>query len=186
MVVALIALAVVGAMALAGCSRRSEAEAHRAALARLRYEPPVQSLSDHFSPAYLQWNLQGRPRTKDVMVKQAEHMEALVALGELDRRTFVLDHERFDLNGMTRFVALVRQAYATNALHERLTEFYSDNPELKTISVVTDPSEMRIWEGLVRAFDSAPGSPNPQGGANGGQPSGSDTYSTSSAARPRH
>jgi hypothetical protein len=167
---ALTLVAMVGAITSVGCRQRSEAEVHRAALANLEYEPPPQSLGDRFSLAYLCWNLQGRPRNKDVMVKQAQHMEALVALGELERRTFLLEHEKFDVDGMGRFTALVQKAYATNGHQERLVKYYSDNQDLRTITVITSPVEMKTWQGLVRSFDNAAALPNLQGRVNEKQP----------------
>ncbi len=57
----------------------SAADYHIRELARLRYPPTTTSLRGFFSYDYLQWNLQGRHSYSQVIQRESQHQESLVA-----------------------------------------------------------------------------------------------------------
>jgi hypothetical protein len=149
--VGLIAISVVGLFVLPWSS---SIESHKSALAKLQYPPAVRKTSDYFSRAYLLWNLQGRPNNREAMEIHDRHMESLIALGYLKRRTFQLEHQELDLDGLLRLNNIVQQAYASGVLKESLAQYSANYKEAKAVIVVSRPDELKAWEKLIRSFDS--------------------------------
>ena len=125
---------------------------------------------------------QGRPNNREAMERHDHHIESLIALGYLQRRTFKLEQQKMDMTGMLKLSGLVRQAYASHAMREPLAQYGTHDMSRKMVAVVSRPSEMTAWEELIRAFDSTNSPPNSQGGANGRQLVGSEPNRTSAAA----
>ena len=142
-------------------SRPLSATWHRIALKTLWHPLNVTGVRKYVSPSYLMWNLHGRPDRWNVMKKRDKHTESLILLGELERRTFVLERQRFDLKGIAQLNAVVRQAYATNRLQKHTGEYIPGGPELRTITVVAHHSDIAAWEELIGEFDDSASSAQP-------------------------
>jgi hypothetical protein len=164
----------------------SNIESHKAAIARLQFPPRITRLNDYFSRSYLLWNLQSRPNFRQAQARYDHHVESLIALGYLERRTFRLEKQRIDTASYQRFCGMVQATAMSGTLGppDRPTQC-SANQDLRSFTVVGRPKYMLGWEQVIRAFDSTNSPPNPQGGASGRQPFGSDTNQTSAAAAPR-
>ena len=160
------------------------ADEHIKALASLRYPPTITRLRGYFSYDYLQWNLQGRHSYSQVIQRKSQHQESLVASGYLQRRDFTLRHQKLD-DGMQlqQLQQLHRRACEAAGLGSPLVFWSTDWSN--RLTVTARPGEVRVFEEVFRGFDSTNTAPNPQGGANGGQPFSSDTNRASAAAASR-
>ncbi len=156
---------------------------HIRALASLRYPPTTTSLRGYFPSDYLQWNLQGRHSYSQVIQRKNQHQESLVALGYLQRRNFTLHGKLEDGMQLQQLQQLHRSACEAAGLGSPLVFWSTDWSN--RVTVTARPSEVRVFEELLRRFDSTNTAPNPQGGANGRQPFSSDTNRTSAAAASR-
>ncbi len=159
------------------------ADDHVRALASLRYPPTTASLRGYFSYDYLQWNLQGRHSYSQVNQRKSEHQESLVALGYLQRRDFTLHRKLEDGMELQQLQQLHRSACEAAGLGSPLVFWSTDWSN--RVTVTARPGEVRVFEEVLRRFDSTNTAPNPQTGANGRQPFSSDTNRTSAAAASR-
>jgi hypothetical protein len=95
------------------------------------------------------WNLQGRRSFNEVKERRESHIESLVALAYLQRRTFKLEHQEPNGNWSTEIAVIVHHDVR---LREPLAS-YSILRISKEVTVTTRPDEMKIWEELLRQFD---------------------------------
>ena len=142
-------VAVVVVVALIREWSRSDIDRHLTAIARLRYPPRQGGLWTYFTPDYIRWSLQGRPPVEDVTRERYQHLDALLALGYLERRVFPIKHRTLEiqdastLHTMAKSRGLVRDGLG-------YVNFGSD---LRSLVVIARPEEMDAWEELIRAFD---------------------------------
>jgi hypothetical protein len=138
----------------------SDVERHKAALAKLQFPPTITRVSDCFSRSYLLWNVRGRPTFRQVLDRHDRHIESLIALGYLQRRTFRLN-QKLDTASWLSFQTVLQRAQVAGALRpDPLVECRCERDE-QPITVLSQPKDMRTWEHLIRAFDSTNSPPNP-------------------------
>ena len=160
------------------------AEDHIRALAKLRYPPNISSFGGYFSSDYLLWNLQGRLNDSQVNKRKDEHRDGLVALGYLQRRTFKLEHRKLEDGVQLQQLQLLhRTLCAANGLGAPLVAWSTDWSNM--VTVTARPSEVKVFEEVLRGIDLTNTPPNPQSRANGRQPFGSETNRTPAAAASR-
>jgi hypothetical protein len=136
----------------------SDVERHKAALLKLQFPPPITRVSDYFSRSYLLWNLQGRPTPRQALDRHDRHVESLIALGYLQRRTFRLN-QKLDTASWGSFQTVLVRAQVAGWRPDPLAECRCERDE-HSMTVVGPPKEMRSWEQLIRAFDSTNSPPN--------------------------
>ena len=137
----------------------SDVERHKAVLAKLQFPPTITRVSDYFSRSYLLWNLQGRPTPRQVSDRRDRHIESLIALGYLQRRTFRLN-QKLDTASWGSFQTVLYRAQVAGWRPGPLAECRCERDE-QSITVLSQPKDMRTWEQLIRAFDSTNSPPNP-------------------------
>jgi hypothetical protein len=157
---------------------------HISALARLRYPPTAIGPRGWFSSEYLLWNLQGRLSYSQVNQRKDDHRESLVALGYLQRRTFILENRKLeDPMELQRLQQLHRQACEAAGLGAPLVSCTTDWSN--RVTIVARPREVSVLAEVLRGFDATNSPPDPQSGANGRQSLSSETNRTPAAAASR-
>jgi len=148
----------------------SPEQEHIAALARLRYAPAIRGVAGYFSSDYLMWNLQGRHSDPQVNQIKSQHKEDLVASGYLQRHSFTLEHRKLANDGteLQELQQLHRRACEAAGLGAPLVFWSTDSSNL--VTVTARPREIKVFEEVLRGFDSTNTSPNPQDGTTVSKP----------------
>jgi hypothetical protein len=152
-------------------------EYHKNAIGRLRYPSRPTRLRDYFSSSYVLWTLQGRPSDVKVINRREEHINKLVSLGYLQKRAFHLQHRQLEMTGAAELFESVRR---DSRLQEPLSS-WSYTFGSNVVTVIARPAQMKVWEELLRQFDST-NTPLRPHAANSGRPTRSTSLSVDTTA----